>query len=33
LRIEYAEVSLLGNRTDNQDRVTVAVSSTRHCSS
>jgi serine/threonine protein phosphatase PrpC len=26
LRIEYAEVSLLGNRTDNQDRVTVAVS-------
>jgi serine/threonine protein phosphatase PrpC len=26
LRIEYAEVSLLGNRTDNQDRVSVAVS-------
>ena len=26
MRIEYAEVSLLGNRTDNQDRVTVAVS-------
>ena len=26
MRIEYAEVSLLGNRTDNQDRVSVAVS-------
>jgi PPM family protein phosphatase len=26
LRIEYAEVSLLGCRTDNQDRVSVAVS-------
>ena len=26
MRIEYAEVSLLGCRTDNQDRVSVAVS-------
>lgn len=26
MRIEYAEVSLLGNRADNQDRVSVAVS-------
>ena len=26
LRIEYAEVSLLGRRNDNQDRVSVAVS-------
>jgi serine/threonine protein phosphatase PrpC len=26
LRIEYAEVSLLGCRNDNQDRVSVAVS-------
>ncbi|HLA69891.1 MAG TPA: hypothetical protein VK624_00165, partial [Steroidobacteraceae bacterium] len=26
MRIEYAEVSLLGCRSDNQDRVSVAVS-------
>ena len=26
MRIEYAEVSLLGCRNDNQDRVSVAVS-------
>jgi hypothetical protein len=31
LRIEYAEVSLLGCRNDNQDRVSVAVSEHSPC--